>query len=196
MGVREKFVWRVWRWFEWLLLIAVCVALGRLVSIEAERLSIEPVASAPASPPLVASIGARDGQSFAMPPLRDFTEVLKRPLFSERRRPAVAAAAAEATLPGVTLVGVVLASGEHRALIEHGKPPRLDHFTEGQEMDEWTVEAIRIDRVVLSHGDSRVEVKLKDQARPAMPPRRTSPVVGAPPQVMPPAVPPDATPGG
>ena len=157
-----------------LLLAAVALALGVLVYREAEApVPAPPAAAAPdraAATPLVA-----DGR-FAMPPLRSLAEVLTRPLFSPTRRPAAAAAAGgEAQASGLVLVGIVIAPGEHHALIEHGQPPHLERVIEGQELDGWTVETILPDAVGLRRADQRLELKPKDApsgALPPLPPRR------------------------
>ena len=117
---------------------------------------------------------------FVMPPLRDFGEVLARPVFSETRRPAPPeAVAAPASSAPFALVGVVVSPGERHVLLEHGQPPRIDRVAEGQELDGWTLEAVELDRVVLRRGDSRVELKAKGRAPPAPQTRRAGPAAAA-----------------
>lgn len=161
-----------------LLLLLLCCALIALIYVEAERPDVEPPANAAVAPPRPPAARAAEAPTFAMPPLSDYAEVLDRPLFSPtRRRPPAAAGTADPRSSPFTLVGVVLsASGKH-ALIEHAQPHRLDRVVEGQELDGWTVEEIRLDRVVFRRGDTRIEVKPKDKAPP---PSRLHPANAAP----------------
>jgi hypothetical protein len=117
---------------------------------------------------------------FTMPPLRDFGEVLARPVFSETRRPPVEAAAAPGTSGPFSLVGVVLSASERHALLEHGQPAHIDRIAEGQEVDGWTLEAVQLDRVVLRRGENRVEVKAKDRAPPSPASRRAAAAASSP----------------
>lgn len=151
-----------------LLLLLLCCALIGFIYVEAERPDVEPPANAAVAPPRAPEARAASAPTFVMPPLRDYAEVLERPLFSPtRRRPPADTGAADPRSAPFTLVGVVLsASGKH-ALIEHAQPRRLDRVVEGQTLDGWMVEEIRLDRVVFRRGDTRIEVKPKDKAPPA-----------------------------
>lgn len=155
-------------------LAALAAALGALIYLESVPPAIELPADAAAGPDLKPGAPAPETSGFAMPPLRSFAEVLARPLFSPTRRPSLdAPAAGDARSSGFTLVGIVISSGEHHALIEHGQPPRLERVVEGQELDGWTVEAIAPDAVALRRADQRLELKAKDAPPPA--PQRRAP---------------------
>lgn len=166
MMIGDHLIERRRRWRDGLALTALCLFFAGLVCIEAAQPTM-PAASAVVPPPRPEPAGD-GGRSFSMLPLRHYAEVVKRPLFSETRRPARAAAEAAAPDIGVTLVGIVIAKDERRALIAHGRPPRLERIIEGQAVDDWTVEAIQSDRVVLSRGDRRIEVTAKDKASPVI----------------------------
>ena len=144
-----------------LLLLALCIGITTVIYLEVN----DPVPDLPANTPatVARNIGGSDSSepTFSMPPLRSYADVLLRPLFSPTRRPPHDGAAVISS-SGFTLVGIVKSSHESHALIEHGKPPRLDRVAEDQELDGWTVEAILEDRVVLRHADTRLEVKAKD----------------------------------
>ena len=174
------------------LLALLCAGLAIAIFWELEPPLADPGARAAASHEQKAADPAAELR-FVMPPLRDFGEVLARPVFSETRRPPAPEAAAAGTTAPFALVGVVLSANERHALVEHGQPARIDRVAEGQELDGWTLAAVQLDRVVLRRGDSRVEVKAKDWAPAAASlPRRTAGTV-PPPQsrgVQLPSVPP------
>lgn len=157
-----------------LVLAALAVALGALIYFESGPPPVELPASAAAVPDRAADPPLSDTASFAMPPLRSFAEVVARPLFSSTRRPSLETSAGDARSSGFTLVGIVIAPGEHHALIEHGQPPRLERVVEGQELEGWTVEAIAPDAVAFRRADQRLELKAKDTppASAGGPPRR------------------------
>ena len=144
-----------------LLLLAISIGITTVIYLEVNDAAPDLPANAPAT--AARNNGRSDGSelTFSMPPLRSYADVLLRPLFSPTRRPSHDAAAVISS-SGFTLVGIVRSSHESHALIEHGKPPRLDRVVEDQELDGWTVEAILEDRVVLRHADTRLEVKAKD----------------------------------
>ncbi len=157
-----------------LVLAALAAALGVLIYVESGPPAIELPANAAAGSERRAEAPGPDAAGFTMPPLRSFAEVLARPLFSPTRRPALdAQAASDAQSSGFTLVGIVIAAGERRALIEHGQPPRLERVVEGQELDGWTVDAIQPNAVALRRADQHVELKAKDA--PSAAPQRRAP---------------------
>ncbi len=163
------------------LLAVLCGGLSVIVFLELAPLPADPGARAAAArtqqkPALATASEPR----FTLPPLRDFGEVLARPVFSETRRPPAPEAAAPGATPPFALVGVVLTATERHALLEHGLPPHIDRFAEGQEVDGWAVEAVQLDRVVLRRGDNRVEVKAKDKAAPSTPQSRRAATAGQP----------------
>jgi len=144
-----------------LLLLALSIGLATVIYLEIN--DAEPELPLTAATPADRSAAKADTNepTFSMPPLRSFADVLLRPLFSPTRRPPRDAAAVISS-SGFTLIGIVKSAQESHALIEHGKPPHLDRVVEDQDLDGWTVEAILVDRVVLRHADTRLEVKAKD----------------------------------
>jgi hypothetical protein len=148
-----------------LALAAVCI--GMLVVIGAELRASEPnsVSSAAAerrSP----RVNALAPESFTMPPPGTFAEVLARPLFSPARRPGAQAGALAAS-SSFTLVGIVLAPEDRRALLGVGQPMKIVRVREGQDIGGWVVEAILPNKVIVRRADLREEVKAKDFARGA-----------------------------
>jgi hypothetical protein len=157
------------------LLAVLCIGFAAIVFFELEPPLADPGARAAARPQQKPALAAASEPRFTMPPVRDFGEVLARPVFSETRRPPAPEAAASGATAPFALVGVVLSAKDRHALLEHGLPPHIDRVAEGQEVDGWTLEAVQLDRVVLRRGDNRVEVKAKDKApTAALQPRRAA----------------------
>lgn len=177
------------------LLAVLCACLAAIVFVELEPPLVDPGARAATRPQQKPAAAAASEPRFTMPALRDFDEVLARPVFSETRRPPAPETAALGVSAPFALVGVVLSAKEHHALLEHGQPPHVDRVAEGQEVDGWTLEAVRLDRVVLRRGDNRVEVKAKDKASASVASsRRAAP--GSPPAPSRAAQVPPAPPAG
>jgi hypothetical protein len=162
------------------LLGVLCGGFAAVVFLELEPPLADPGARAAARMQQKPALAAASEPRFTMPPLRDFGEVLARPVFSETRRPPAPEAAAPGATAPFTLVGVVLSATERHALLEHGQPPHLDRVAEGQEVDGWTLEAVQLDRVVLRRGDNRVEVKAKDKASTSVPQLRRAATANPP----------------
>jgi hypothetical protein len=141
-----------------------------LLAVVATELGEKPPVTAPSAPPAASPPppASADVAGFTMPPESAFAEVVERPLFSATRRPpsasAAAAAAAAATTQGdLVLVGIITSSAERYALIQHGKPTRVDRVAENDALGGWTVESIERDRVILHTGDRRLELSTNDQ---------------------------------
>ena len=139
-----------------------------LLAVVATELGEKPPVTAPSAPPAASPPppASADVAGFTIPPESAFAEVVERPLFSATRRPpsASAAAAAAATAQGdLVLVGIVTSSAERYALIQHGKPARVDRVAENDALSGWTVESIERDRVILHTGDRRLELSTNDQ---------------------------------
>jgi hypothetical protein len=130
------------------------------------------------------------------PTLSSYAEVLSRPLFSPTRRPSDDAPAAAPETP-MTLVAIVIPyhRGPH-ALVRYGTPPETDRIVEGQSIENWTVEAIRFDRVILRKNDSVLELvpvsaPQGPSATPPIPALPSRPTPPTPPNMPPrPPVPP------
>lgn len=156
------------------LLAGGCAAAGALLGLEFEWLGRDEVAAAPSH---VAATLPQEAapSSFTMPPLASLHEVIDRPLFSDSRRPAPVEAPKETAVkpPTLTLVGVFLSVSNRQALVEHGQPPRAEWVSEREKVDEWTIDAIEPDRIVLVRGVARHEVVVKDRpGKPMSAPRQ------------------------
>jgi general secretion pathway protein N len=159
-------------------LLVLCALLGYVVYIQANAKL--PIPSEPAAAPRPTD-GAGTPVAepeFAMPPLEDFTETLARPLFMDTRRPPepgeepVAEEApppeppkATAKLAGLELSGIVITSKARVALIRKVRAGELLRLSVGEQVDGWTIDAIRPDRVILRKNEIVEELVLKDKAR-------------------------------
>jgi hypothetical protein len=145
--------------------IALCFGLGGVIYIEAQApSSVTARAAAPAPAPLhqPQNVDPAD-PAFTSPPLESLAEVVDRPLFAPARRTAPPPTSATSPSPtGFALVGVVLSNGAAHALIEHGQPERMERLVEGEDIDGWSVESIRLDRVVLRRAELRADLRLAD----------------------------------
>lgn len=163
-----------------LALAALCVALVGVIYLETGWSGADMRAPVAPERDQVAPPVQGDDATFAMPPLDSLAEVVRRPLFSEQRRPpaTAAVAAADVRSTGFILVGIVMSPTGGLALIEHGQPQHLDRVHEHQELDGWTVEQIVRDHVTLRHADDRIQIKVTDG-----PPGTPSAGVALPPPV-------------
>jgi general secretion pathway protein N len=145
-----------------LLLGVLCCALATIVVLEigsgageatSPSLSAAPL---PPLPPLPAA--------FSLPPLARYAEVAERPLFSATRQrpPAEAGQDLLGKSSSFVLLGVILSERGRAALVQHGHPSEMARVTEGQAVEGWTVQSILPDRILLQHGATDVELKLKD----------------------------------
>jgi hypothetical protein len=99
----------------------------------------------------------------ALKPLASYAETVARPLFSPiRRAPAPAtAAAALGEVSGFVITGVIVNERERHAFIQRGRPGATLRVVEGQQIDGWTVRSIMRDRILLQHGATEHELRLK-----------------------------------
>lgn len=149
------------------LLAFACVGLAGIVALELTAAPGMPPSDQPPTHPPATAAGS-DTVRFAMPPADSYAEIETRPLFSNTRRPSAFAAATAQAHPNFVLVGTILSHDERDALIKHGQPARVDHVTEGQAVDGWTVDSILPDRVIFTNAGARLEVKAKESdAAPA-----------------------------
>ncbi len=67
---------------------------------------------------------------------------------------------------GIELRGIVIIPGRPLAMLERPNSKTVIRAREGQKVGDWTIERILADRVVLSRGEARQELKLSHKARP------------------------------
>jgi hypothetical protein len=111
--------------------------------------------------------------AFTPPPSNAFDAVNDRPIFSPARKPFMSVAAvgpsATATPPAVTLIGVILDGKTSMALIKSAASPLETAFNVGQTIEGWLVSEIDADKIVLSSGGARDEIKLEANKAPKGP---------------------------
>jgi len=114
------------------------------------------------------------------PPPETFAEIGTRPLFSPGRRGTAAPAATGATTlqpPDVTLVGIMIDSQDRIAMLRTPSSPLATAFHIGATVSGWQLSEIAPDRIVLSAGPARDEIRLdanKAPVKPPMPPSGNS----------------------
>jgi hypothetical protein len=157
-----------------LILIVICLALCGVIAGECLRWQddatpLPPAAAGPTAPALPLK--------FAMPALPTYAEVLSRPLFSSTRRPAEDAPVAVAPTTPMTLIAILISHRGPHALVRHGNPPQLDRVVEGETIEGWTAEAIKVDRVIFRRGADTMELvpTSPEQPRPPAAPARPTP---------------------
>lgn len=163
-----------------LVAFAACLGFGYLVYAELS-VPFEPVkfgrpdsgSASVAKPPLRPSVGA--------PPLRGFAETLKRPLFSESRRPAPPGTARSTVAPTalpLRLIGVIITPDRRTALIRESRSAEITELAVGQSVQGWSLERVLPDRVVMRSGEIRETYKLETETpppEPVRPARRRAP---------------------
>jgi type II secretory pathway component PulC len=118
-------------------------------------------AGAPATIPSEATFAIPDRQSLAV--------ILKRPLFTQTRRPSsIANDGAPAGSPNFTLSGVMISGGERSALIRSGDTGILQQLKPGENVAGWTLVEIETDRVIVRRDATETEILL-DYTAPAPP---------------------------
>lgn len=107
------------------------------------------------------------------PPPEAFAEIGTRPLFSPSRRSAAAPAAAGAAAlqpPDVTLVGIMIDSRDRIAMLRTPSSPLATAFHLGATVSGWQLSEITPDRIVLSAGPARDEIRLDANKAPSKAP--------------------------
>jgi hypothetical protein len=100
-----------------------------------------------------------------------FAEIDARPMFSPDRRAIASAPAGEASLtpPDVTLVGVIVSGRDSLAMLRTPSSPLANAYRVGAAISGWQVSEIAPNRIVLTSGAARSEIRL-DANKPPRPP--------------------------
>jgi len=105
------------------------------------------------------------------PPPQAFAEIDARPMFSPDRK-AVMTQTSEASLapPDVTLVGVIVSGQDSLAMLRTPSSPLANAYRIGAAIAGWQVSEITPDRIVLTSGGARNEIRLDANKAPPKPP--------------------------
>jgi hypothetical protein len=119
-------------------------------------------------PRVAPASGAAAAQGAARPDQRALYNVIAtKSLFSPSRTEApVTPVAAVSAAPKPFLHGVVLDDAKSRAYLEDPTSKRIFGYAVGDQVGGGTLEAIRADRVVIVRPEGKVEVMLRDPAKP------------------------------
>jgi hypothetical protein len=99
-------------------------------------------------------------------------EIGDRPMFLPSRKPIAAPASAEAQLtpPDVALVGIILDGQDKLAMLRTPSAPFANSYHLGATLQGWQLTEITPDKVVLTNGGSRDEIRLQDNRAASKPP--------------------------
>lgn len=103
-----------------------------------------------------------------MPPIGDFTETLRRPLFAASRRPPEeepAQPAMAAKAPTLKLFGVVITPDDRSALIREPGSKEITELGVGEEVSGWMLEKVLPDHIIMRLGDSRETYNIDGETR-------------------------------
>jgi hypothetical protein len=145
------------------LLLALCGTLGALVAYELWA----PLAT-PAVPHLhpAAMVLPTPVVMPVMAPASTFSIIAERPLFDAQRKKFVAPknaqtdAGAPPPLPSVALVGIIIDNEKSLAILKPSDAAFASGMTVGDSIGAWRLSAIQPDRVVLTIGPNRNEIRL------------------------------------
>jgi hypothetical protein len=106
-----------------------------------------------------------------LPPLARFAEIGERPLFNPGRKPVASPAVTPTSNipPDVTLVGIILDSQDRLALVRTPAQPFASALRLGATLSGWQLTEIAPDRIVLSAGAARDEIRLDANRAPNSP---------------------------
>lgn len=146
-------------------LAVLCLGLGWTVYADYHRpVPLKPVVGQAASGPILKGqdrVGSKR-TAIALPPIEAFGEIVARPLFNVSRRPIVVE---EPIVPEKTselkvmLSGIVIGHSQQIAHLRSETDKRTRALSVGDKIDNWRIESILPDRVVLRSG-GRVETLL------------------------------------
>lgn len=151
-------------------LAALCVGLALVIRAELDGLDRVPAppqaagSSEAASPPI-----SIPPETPPLPPLAQLDDMVARPLFVEGRRPTPEQPDAPAADPeqalNVMLTGIVITERGRLANFRAGTDARARVLGVGEFLDDWRIDEILPDRVILSSGGRREELLLKRDER-------------------------------
>ena len=159
-----------------LILLLIIIVIIALQWFNPPRLQFDVTASGPAQTPLKPfSSAAQTPLNVAIAPLQEYQEIVERPLFFATRRPAPPQVQEQATpaepVPDtdvpMTLIGIVKTPDAKIALVKNDETGKVARLKLGETIEDWALEIIENERVVLRKGEKTKEVQLlRNQRKP------------------------------
>ena len=178
--------------------VLITIAAGSAAFVVRQISAPMPLPVAKSRPPGAATAPVRADEQ-GSPGADGYTSVAARNLFSPTRTEAPASATAASTSPSVkpNLFGVVLREGAPMAYLEDPSTKRVAGYRVGDNVAGGTVQTISADSVVITRPDGKMDVRLRDPARPrpAAVPGAAAVRPGTPTGPLPGVIPPVASPG-
>lgn len=140
-------------------LLLTCLALGWLIY---QQLAIAPNTEAVARNSVSATPDLPDlppELHFTMGEREEFDAVLKRPLFSPSRRPAIPEAVASQEFDFI-LKGVLIDNEAQIALLRRSRDGQMIRLREGEEINRWALKKVELDYVILERGGREVLLEM------------------------------------
>jgi hypothetical protein len=148
-------------------LLASAGLLGLIAVQETSKISLAPSVTAAPTEAVHVDEELEKAEIVSHLTIDSIDEIIDRPLFSSSRRPAsvpeqevIVAAATPKVEFSATLAGTMLAGDSRMALLTHPSKGLL-RLREGQEVDGWRIEDVRVDEVRLTNGDEVTLLRLR-----------------------------------
>ncbi|MFO1353060.1 MAG: type II secretion system protein N [Gammaproteobacteria bacterium] len=160
------------------LLALFCLGMAGVIGVEWLHPPplVQPLTVKPTKPPPVSS--EQPVASFKIAPLSEYAEIIERPLFYTSRRPEepeVAEAPAPAPPPeevALTLIGVLVTPQSTTALVQNDETGKVSMLKAGDAVENWQLETIKADSVVLRQGETAKDLPLvRNKRKPTATPK-------------------------
>jgi len=112
---------------------------------------------------------------FQMPPATSFAAIDARPVFDASRQPVAGppdtmpVSGTSASLPPLTLVGIIIDRQTRLALIKLAGAPLAVSYAVGMSVSGWQIVEIEADRIVLRAGGANQEIRLTGKTQTSAP---------------------------
>lgn len=161
------------------ILLAICVI--SLLDLAIEMIRSYPLETGKTTAKTKDSPPKQSYDNPSLPPISAYAAVVKRPLFSDTRRPfipeEITKKAKEPPSPPTrqqqeeyNLSGVIITSDQRLALIEIQRGRKIKRLREGEKLNGWVVASIQADQVTLKRGNDKkvlpLRVKSSSPSRP------------------------------
>lgn len=155
--------------------IAVGLALAWMIYQELQGSVSANLVDQATNPPAPVLPGVSAEATFRMPPMRKFDAILKRPLFSQSRRPLATSPSAPVVVSqnlGLSLIGITIASDGKFALVLPDGGGQTVRLREGQDYRGWTLSAIESKNIVFEREGIEERLELSYDIAPPPQPKK------------------------